>query len=80
MTDPVLRLNPCAQRGSRAGCSSSVERPPRRLAHRAAQIICDPPPRCAPRRGLRAGGVLASADRRQLAAAEADGRRLGATS
>ena len=37
MTDPSLRLNPMCRAtcGSRAGCFSSVEWPPRRLAHRA---------------------------------------------
>ncbi len=86
MTDPVFALEPdnAAQRAARAlAAFSSVEWPPRRLAHRArrgADVSFWRPRRRAARRGagLHAGGVLASADRRQPGGGRGlDGRRLG---
>ncbi len=78
MTDPVFALDPMCRATcgcSRAGCFSSVGglREGSLTVREGAQTFIWRPRRRAARggAGLRAGGVLASADRRQLAAAEA---------
>ncbi len=82
MTDPVFALEPDVPRNVRRALAAfRLLRPPRRLAHRArrgADFIWRPRRRAARRgAGLRAGGVLASADRRQLGGGRGpDGRRL----